>query len=180
MCFLLLVSTVEVTDGPVFTSLGSNFQLKCVVSGNDSFKAWRNAAGISVLNRPRFQYTQSGNEHNLNIINVQAKDRGIWTCWSTKRKRDSVILNVVGEFVSDDSEIQSQRYTVRDTQLEIHSQRHTVKYIVSEIHSQRLRDTQSEIQSQRYRVKLEIQSTESCKVRKCIASWTGILFNFTF
>ena len=96
---LTLVSTVVIKGGgTVFTiSHDNNVKLKCDVSGNDTFEAWKNPNNIVVINNSKVEYNVDGDTHEIKILKVQAKDGGIWTCISKEGNSDTVELHVIGE-----------------------------------------------------------------------------------
>lgn len=94
---LTLVSTVKIPGSGVVTAThGSNIKLKCDVSGNDTFEAWKNPDNIVVVNSKKVVYTVSGNSHEIKIIDVEAEDGGNWTCTSKEGNSDTTELHVAG------------------------------------------------------------------------------------
>ena len=93
---LTLVSTVVILATVVTISHDNNVKLKCDVSGNDTFEAWKNPNNIVAINNSKVEYNVDGDTHEIKILKVQAKDGGTWTCISKEGNSDTVELHVIG------------------------------------------------------------------------------------
>ncbi len=79
---------------------GQSFTLRCVVTAPDVFDRWSNPLyKNSLQNDSNLQYTNTGDEHDLQIVSMNVFIAGVWTCYSKQGKNDTVILTFGSKYI---------------------------------------------------------------------------------
>ncbi len=79
---------------------GQGYLLRCVVTAPDVFDRWSNPLyKSSIQYDSNLQYTNTGDEYDLQIVSMNAFFAGVWTCYSKQGRRDNVALTFARKFI---------------------------------------------------------------------------------